>query len=83
MPNKPSISQKNEKIFDNDFENFYDGIINIKSVKDISKGWKIKMNGPGKKNYEQYKDKKILKIGVIGNANKGKSYILSKISKID
>ena len=41
------------------------------------------MNERGKKNYEQYKDKKILKIGVIGNANKGKSYILSKISKID
>ena len=76
MPNKPSISQKNEKIFDNDFENFYDVIINIKSVKDISKGWKIKMNERGKKNYEQYKDKKILKIGVIGNSNKGKSYIL-------
>ncbi len=53
MPNKPSNSQNNEKIFDNDFENFYDGIINIKSVKDISKGLKIKMNGPGKKNYEQ------------------------------
>ena len=83
MPNKPSISQKNEKIFDNDFENFYDVIINIKSVKDLTKGWKIKMNERGKKNYEQYKDKKILKIGVIGNANKGKSYILSKISKID
>lgn len=42
MPNKPSISQKNEKIFDNDFENFYDVIINIKSVKDLTKGWKIK-----------------------------------------
>ena len=49
MPNKPSISQKNEKIFDNDFENFYDVIINIKSVKDLTKGWKIKNEWTWKK----------------------------------
>ena len=34
-------------------------------------------------NYELYKEKEILKIGVLGNANKGKSYLLSRISKID
>ena len=36
-----------------------------------------------KKNYNLYKEKEILRIGVIGNANKGKSFFLSKISKIE
>ena len=66
-----------------DFLNFYDVIIDIKSIKDINKGWEIKMNQKGAENYNKYKKQKILKIGVIGNSNKGKSFILSKISKID
>ena len=66
-----------------EFENFYDVIIDIKSVKDINKGWKIKMNDRGLKNYGEHKTSKVIKIGVIGNSNKGKSFILSKISKIN
>ena len=62
--------------------NFYDLIIHIDSVKDINKGWKIDMNEKGKLNYEKYRNENILKLGVIGNANKGKSHLLSKISKI-
>ena len=66
------------------FTDFYDLIINIKSIKDISKGWKIQMNERGREQYEKYrKNKEIIKIGVIGNSNKGKSFLLSKISKID
>ena len=66
------------------FTEFYDVIINIKSIKDISKGWKIQMNEKGEKQYEKYREnKEIIKIGVIGNSNKGKSFLLSKISKID
>ena len=74
-------NEKNEIIF----EDFYDVIIDIKSVRYINckKGWKIKMNDRGKKNYELYKNEKVLKIGILGNANKGKSYILSRLSKID
>ena len=64
------------------FEDFYDVIIDIKSVKDINKGWKIKMNERGLKNYGDHKTNNVIKIGVIGNSNKGKSFILSKISKI-
>ena len=75
-----NIDNKNVKII---FEDFYDVIIDIKSIKEINKGWEIKMNERGKKNYELYKEKEILKIGVLGNANKGKSYLLSRISKID
>ena len=37
------------KKFNKNFEDFYDIIINIKSVKDINKGWEIKYNERGKK----------------------------------
>ena len=62
---------------------FYDVIVHINSVKDIIDGWKIEMNENGEKNYKEFKNKNILKIGVIGNANKGKSHLLSKLSKIN
>ena len=65
------------------FEDFYDMIINIKSIKEINKGWDIKMNEMGKLRFEEYKNKKSLIIGIIGNSNKGKSFLLSKISKIN
>ena len=41
------------------------------------------MNENGKKRFKEHKDKEALIIGVIGNSNKGKSFLLSKISKID
>ena len=65
-----------------DFKDFYDVIINIKSIKDINKGWEIKMSDKGLENYRKHMQDKIIKIGVIGNSNKGKSFLLSKISKI-
>ena len=63
-------------------ENFYDIIIDIKSVKDIEKGWIIKMTEKGENNFNTYKNKDLIRIGVIGNSNKGKSFILSRISKL-
>ena len=65
------------------FIDFYDVIIHINSIKDINKGWKIEKNPRAKKNYENFKDQRMIKIGVIGNSNKGKSFLLSKISKIE
>ena len=65
------------------FSNFYDIIVDIKSVKDITKGWAIKMSEKAEKEYEKLKTEKVIKIGVIGNANKGKSFLLSKISQIN
>ena len=73
-------SEKTNK--ETNFIDFYDVIVDIKSVKDISQGWEIKMNENSKQKYEEFKKKKVIKIGVIGNANKGKSFLLSKISKI-
>jgi len=62
---------------------FYDVIVSIQSIKDIIKGWKIQFNERmKKKEYEKVIKEKVLKIGVIGNSNKGKSFILSKLSKI-
>ena len=46
------------------------------------KGWEIKMTKIGQLRFEEYKNKKALIIGVLGNSNKGKSFLLSKISKI-
>ena len=65
------------------FIDFYDVIIDINSIKDINKGWEIKMSERAKENYQSLKKEKIIKIGVIGNSNKGKSFILSKLSKIE
>lgn len=83
--NEKLTEEKKEKEKTNkeaNFMNFYDVIVDIKSVKDISKGWEIKMNENTKQKYEEFKKDKVIKIGVIGNANKGKSFLLSKISKI-
>ena len=42
------------------------------------------MNEKGKNNYEKYKkNNNVIRIGVIGNENKGKSTILQKISNMD
>ena len=64
------------------FIDFYDVIVHIDSIKDINKGWRIEFNEKAKNKYESFKNQKTIKIGVIGNSNKGKSFLLSKISKI-
>ena len=74
------FNQYNDNI---NFEDFYDIIININSIKQVNQGWDIKMNERGKLRFEEYKNKQALVIGMIGNSNKGKSFLLSKISKID
>jgi hypothetical protein len=81
-PNTNAIIGNMNPLVDPIFVNFYDVIIDIKSIKDITKGWEIKMKEETIKKYEEYKTQKIIKIGVIGNSNKGKSFLLSKISKI-
>ena len=74
----------NQKFYkDVNFIDFYDVIIDIKSIKDINKGWNVKLSKRAEENYEQFMKEPILKFGVIGNSNKGKSFLLSKISKIN
>ena len=64
-------------------ENFYDIIININSILKVKKGWEIEMTKEGENKYEEFKDKELIVIGVVGNMNKGKTFILSKLSKIE
>ena len=74
------------------FEDFYDIVIDINSIKNVNKeGWKVKFNEKGLEKYQQHgnntedkvgKGQKSITIEVVGNNNKGKSFLLSKISKI-
>ena len=64
-------------------EDFYDIIVNINSIKGVKNGWKIKYNEAGKKRYNEMKNKESLKIGIIGNGNKGKSFFLQKLSEVE
>ena len=62
---------------------FYDVVVNIQSIKDINKGWTVKFNNRILNNNNFIKDKnneKVLKVGLLGNSNKGKSFIVSKLS---
>jgi hypothetical protein len=61
---------------------FYDIIIYIQSINDITKGWKVELSKRMNEKYKEFAENKVVKIGVIGNSNKGKSFILSKISGI-
>ena len=64
--------------------NFYDIIIYIQSIYDINEGWKVELSPRMIEKYKNidFTQDKVVKIGVIGNSNKGKSFILSKISGI-
>ncbi len=62
-------------------EKYYDIIIDIDSfTKLFIDGWELMYTEKGEKNYELKKVKNLTVVGVIGNKNKGKSYILQKIS---
>ena len=64
-------------------EDFYDIIIDINSISAIKKGWNIEFTERGRQKYDQYKNEFLIKIGIVGNVNNGKSFILSKLSKIE
>ena len=61
---------------------FYDTIIKLTSLKEscTSEGFTVESSEEGEKNYERQKKIDAPVIGVVGNAKKGKSYILGKIS---
>ena len=59
---------------------FYDIIVNINSMQNIKKGWEVQINENGKKIIESKEKNKKLVIGVMGNRNKGKSFLLQAIS---
>ena len=71
----------NEEYIDKQLETFYDVIINIKSIASLSKeeGWPIKWNMNRKDSISKLKDENLLKVGILGNGNVGKSFLLSRL----
>ncbi len=60
----------------------YDLVIDIKTILDLEKGWKINFYGNDENKQRILKkfDERNFVISVIGNSNRGKTYILNKIS---
>ena len=80
--------EKFKKQFSTDFDNveaekFYDIIVGIDSIKKIKEGWKVRFSEEGNKIYKKNETKDCIKIGVVGNGNKGKSFLLNKLSNFD
>ena len=71
----------NEKFINKKLEEFYDVIINIRSIKSLIKneGWLIKWNQKRKELVLKLLNKELLKVGVLGNGNMGKSFLLSRL----
>ena len=66
-----------------EMEDAYDIIIGINSILSLNKdGWDIKYQ-KGREEYEKKVKKKTIIVGVLGNRNKGKSFILGKLSGYD
>ena len=82
LSRKALINKIKELNYNNDkniIENFYDIIVNINSLISIKNGWQIKFSHYYLKNMNILKNKQFGVIGLIGNSNKGKSFILSKL----
>ena len=81
------LNDYNEKYIGEKLEKFYDVVINIRSIKDLNikeEGWPIKWN----KNIKSTKEflnpnEQLLKIGILGNGNIGKSFLLSRLMNED
>ena len=88
IENLSKISETNNKILDNNYilfnkSNSYDLIMDFKSIKDICKGWEIKMSKKLEQNYDFLKKMDVIRLGVLGNINSGKTFLLSKITHFD
>ena len=77
------LNDYNEKYIGQKLEKFYDVVINIRSIRDLNikeEGWPIKWNTNIKSTKEFLNsNKKLLKIGILGNGNIGKSFLLSRL----
>lgn len=68
----------------NDLENFYDLIIHFHSFEQLkSDGWDASFTKEGKRKYDECINKNNIVIGIIGNKNRGKSYLLGRIMKMN
>ena len=62
---------------------FYDIVLNLKSLSNLKEGFPIEYTEKGRKKIDEFKKEDVCVITAIGNSNKGKSYILSKISEFN
>ena len=60
--------------------NAYDIVCKIDSISNLPNGWEFSYTEQGLERYEQSKGKASCTVAVVGNANKGKSYILQKLA---
>lgn len=74
------ILSKGSNMDSNTQQKIYDIEININSILGFVKGWDIKFSKLGKKQYEYYKKNPTTIYSIIGNKNRGKSFLLSKIA---
>ena len=71
--NKPEINIKN-----------YDLVLQINSIDQLEKGgWPVKFSEKGKEKYKKLKNENCVIIGVAGNKNRGKSFLLKRISEYE
>ena len=58
-------------------------VLNFHSFEQLKKdGWNSEFTEIGKKKYDRCKNKKAIVIGIVGNKNSGKSYLLGRIMKM-
>ena len=73
-----------KKYSDDDLLKYYDIIFDIDSLENLkTNGWHLEFSEKGKETYEKRKIEKSTVVSVIGNKNKGKSFILAKLSNIE
>ena len=77
--NSNNSSNLNPRNKQDNTKNLYDLEININSILGFLKGWDIVFGKDGREKYEKAKKNKHKIFSVIGNKNKGKSFLLSKI----
>ena len=59
----------------------YDLVLQINSIEQLEKvGWPVEFGEKGKEKYEKLKNENCVIIGVSGNKNRGKSFLLKRIS---
>lgn len=66
-----------------EFIHSYDMIVNINSLENLAQGWNIKYSQDGYKRYLEQKDKESCVVGIVGNGNAGKCFILQKIDGVN
>jgi hypothetical protein len=76
---------KDKELFPNSksYEQFYDIVVKIDSLKQLNDGWEVKFTEDGLNRYEKNKNETTVSVGVVGNYNKGKTNILQKLCADD